>query len=128
MFVFVVRTSKYFGSCRILPYLAVSCCILLYRTVSAVSCCILPYPAVSCVSCRILPYPYLAVSYRIEYAYQGNPIGLAESTKRNSHREQDAEPTHRNDEQQTHKDQGYNENDRIVTRFAHNFKSIEIRD
>ena len=86
MVVFVVRTSRYFGSCRILPYLAVPRHIMPYPAVSCRICRILPYPAVSsrilrilpypAVSCRILPYlavscrilPYPAVSCRIEYA------------------------------------------------------------
>ena len=63
MVVFVVQISRYFGPCRILPNLAVSCRILPYLPYPAVSCRILPYPAVSCVSCHILPYP--AVSCRI---------------------------------------------------------------
>ena len=63
---FVVQTSRYFGSCRILPYPAVSCQNKLYTAVSAIYCRILvslPYPAYPAVSCHFLPYP--AVSSRI---------------------------------------------------------------
>ena len=78
MVFFVVRTSRYFVSCRIPRYHAVYCCIPPYLPYPATSCKFLPYPATSrhilplaAVSFRILPYP--AVSCRIRCAYQGNP-------------------------------------------------------
>ena len=81
--VFVVRTSRYFGSCCILLYPAASCHIMPYTAVSCRICLILLYPAVSCrilrilpyhaTSCRILPYPAIsAVSCRI-LPYLPNP-------------------------------------------------------
>ena len=55
MAVFVVRTSRCFGSCRVLPYPAVSCRIMLY---AAVSCRIPPYPAVSDTGNRETLFPF----------------------------------------------------------------------
>ena len=60
MVVFVVRTSRYFGSCRILPYPAAFCRIMPYTAVSCRICRILSYPAYPAVSCRILPLPTLS--------------------------------------------------------------------
>ena len=54
MVVFVVRTSRYFGSCRILPYPPLICRIMPYSAVSCRNLRILPYPAVSCRNLRWL--------------------------------------------------------------------------